>query len=262
MSEMHTPGEVAALILAGGTSSAEMQAAGAAQNRALTLLNHRTMLDYVVDAVRAGVGSRLRILVAGEVPTPADCTPVPGGASLVDTLLNGVAALRPTETRLLVVTADVPFLSGEAVADFLQRADDAAADFCYPIVDAERCQQHFPEMRRTTLRIAEGTFTGGNLALLKPAFLRERETVLRAAYARRKSIIGLANLLGPALLLRLAASRLMPRLLRIADLEAAVSRALGGDVRARAVVSSFPEVAADVDRPEDLEIARKWADTA
>jgi CTP:molybdopterin cytidylyltransferase MocA len=175
----------------------------------------------------------------------------------VDTLMNGVRALRPDETRLLVVTADIPFLTPDAVADFLRQAAAAPrAQFHYPIVEAGRCEARFPEMRRTTLRIAEGRFTGGNLALLDPGFLRAHEATLRAAYARRKSVVGLANLLGPALLVRLIGSRLLPGLLAIRHLEAAVSRALGG-ATARAVISPFPEVGADIDRPADVAAARR-----
>ena len=247
---------VAALILAGGKSSPEMRAAtGGLENRALVPLAGRSMLDYVVEAVRGGLGGGGRVLVAGDVPTPPGCDAVPGGASLVDTLLNGAAALAPEESRLLVATADIPFLTSEAVADFLRQAERLPAQLHYPIVPADRCAERFPRMRRTTLRIAEGRFTGGNLALLDPSFLRSHEGVLRAAYARRKSVVGLANLLGPALLLRLAASRPLPGLLTIAHLEAAVGRALGG-ARARAIVSPFAEVGADVDRPQDVEIAR------
>ncbi|MES2461822.1 MAG: hypothetical protein V4671_14655, partial [Armatimonadota bacterium] len=108
----------------------------------------------------------------------------------MDTLLNGVAALAPEETRLLVATADVPFLTPEAVTDLLQRADAMGgnADFGYPIVEAARCRERFPEMKRTTLRIKEGEFTGGNLVLLNPAFLREHQQVIRDAYARRKDV--------------------------------------------------------------------------
>ena len=178
--------------------------------------------------------------------------------TLVDTLLSGVRALEAREKHLLVVTADVPFLTGAAVADFLERARETGAGFAWPIVPADVCEATFPGTRRTTLRLREGTFTGGNLALLDPAFLREREAVLRAAYARRKSVVGLARLLGAPLLLRLAASRVVPGLLAIAHAEAAVARVLG--VKTRAVVSQFAELGADVDKPEDLDAARHWAE--
>ncbi len=167
---------VAALILAGARGSPEMQAAtGGLENRALVPLAGRSMLDYVVEAVRGGLKGSGRVLVAGDVPTPPGCDAVPGGASLVDTLLNGAAALAPEESRLLVATADIPFLTSEAVADFLRQAERLPAQFHYPIVPADRCAERFPRMRRTTLRIAEGRFTGGNLVLLDPSFLRSHE---------------------------------------------------------------------------------------
>ena len=257
-----TTNDVAALILAGGKATPEFaQAAGGVTNRALVPLAGRPMLDYVVDAVRAGLPQGMRILVATtpETPTPAGCVRVASGDSLVDTLLSGVRALEAHEKYLLVATADIPFLTPASVADFLLRARETGAGFAWPIVPAEVCEAAFPGTRRTTLRLREGTFTGGNLALLDPAFLRERETVLRAAYARRKSVIGLARLLGAPLLLRLAASRVAPNLLSIAHAEAAVGRVLG--VKTRAVVSQFAELGADVDKPEDLYAARRWAET-
>ena len=260
---------IAALVLAGGKSSPEMQAAsGGVPNRALVPLAGRPMLGYVVDAVRGGLDavtsetarSRILVATAAEDTVPDDCVHVPDGASLIDTLLSGVKALRPDETRLLVATADIPFLSAGAVADFVRQGEATGAAFVYPIVPAGLCAARFPAMRRTTLRVREGIFTGGNLALLDPAFLRQNETLLRAAYARRKSVSGLAKLLGAPILLRLLAARLAPGLLAVAHLEAAVSDALGG-VSARAVISSFPEVGVDVDRPADLAVAQAWAES-
>lgn len=244
---------VAALILAGGAKSG--------QNRALTELAGRPMLDYVVEAVRGAIGPQCRLLVAGDVPLPAGCVAVAGGASMVDTLLAGTGALAPSETQLLVVTADIPFLTVCSVVDFLEQSQSAGADFCWPIVRADVCAARFPGMKRTVLRLAEGTFTGGNLALLDPAFLRDRERTLQAAYARRKSVVGLARLLGPPLLLRLAASRFAPRLLSVVHAEQAVERVLGG-ARVRAIESPFPEIAADVDRPEDVALAQRWLSPA
>ena len=255
------PDKIAALILAGGRNKPEMQAAcGGVENRAMVILNGRPMLEYVIDAVRDGMAAHGggRLLVAGNVPLAPDAVAVKGGDSLADTLLNGVAALARDETRLLIAAADIPFLTGESVRDFLQKATALpnSPQFIWPIIDAAQCHKAFPGMRRTTLRVAEGTFTGGNLALLDPAFLRHNETLLRNAYARRKSVTGLAQLLGPGLLWRLAASRVFPALLPIGYAERAVGKALG-NVRVRALQTDFAVIAADVDRPEDIPIAEK-----
>jgi molybdopterin-guanine dinucleotide biosynthesis protein A len=253
-------GKIAALILAGGKNKPEMRAAcGGIENRSMVPLNGRPMLDYVVGAVRDALegGSAGRILVAGDVPLPAGCVAVAGGASMIDTLLAGVAALTPDESRLLVVTADIPFLTRSALEDFLGQAQRVGdADFIYPIVPAARCTERFPEMRRTTLRVAEGTFTGGNIVLVDPVFLRRNEAVLRSAYAQRKNVVALANLLGPRVLIRLLFSRFRPQLLPIGLLEVAVGQVLGGAL-ARAVITEYAEIGADVDRPADVAIAER-----
>ncbi len=254
---------VAVLILAGGKIGPDLASvAGDAPCRALIDLAGRPMLHYVLDAVRGGLeaaGVTGRILLAGDdVPPTPGCEPVAGGASLVDTLLNGVACLTSNETRLLLVTADIPFLTAASVADFLTRAerDAPGAQFVYPIIEADKCRAAFPDMKRTTLRIAEGEFTGGNVSLLDPSFLREKADVIRAAYANRKNVTGLAVLLGPSFLFRLVASRAFPAALPLPLLEKAVGRLLGGAV-ARAVVTPFPEIGSDVDRTDDVLIARR-----
>jgi hypothetical protein len=239
-----------------------VEVAGGAANRALIpLAPGRVMLDYVVEALREGfVRSQPgggRILLAGDgISLPSGCIGVSGGETLVDTLLSGVAALDPEETRLLVATADIPFLTPEAVRDLLERADKVSdADFGYPIVEAARCRERFPEMKRTTLRIKEGEFTGGNLVLLNPAFLREHQQVIRDAYARRKDVAKLATLLGPSLLLRLLLSRVIPGMLSVSHLEAAVGRVIGG-ATARAIITPYAEIGVDIDKPDDVRIAR------
>ncbi|MBC8136191.1 MAG: NTP transferase domain-containing protein [Fibrella sp.] len=255
---------IAALILAGGTLAPELVPfADGAANRALIRVgpDGETMLDLVVRAVKGGMrvhdGGTGRILVAGDVPTPQGCEAVDGGNSLVETLMNGTKALRADESSLLIVTADAPFLTEAAVADFLERAESVQpTPFAYPIIDAQKCLIAFPDMKRTTLRIAEGEFTGGNIALLDPVFLRDSERAIRDAYANRKNIPGLARMLGAGIIARLVFSRVMPSLLGIRHLEAAVGRLLHSSTP-RAIVTAFPEIGADVDRPEDILIARR-----
>lgn len=254
----------AALILAGGKLAPELvPVADGATSRALIRVgaSGETMLELVVAAVRSGMNGTGRVLVAGDVPLPAGCEPVAGGDSLVQTLMNGVAALLPAETRLLLATADAPFLTPEAVADFSTRAEAVMpTPFVYPLVAANVCAAAFPGMKRTTLRVAEGTFTGGNLALLDPAFLRRSESAIRDAYAQRKNVAGLARMLGAETIFRLLLSHLFPPLLSIAHVERALARLLRSDTP-RAVITPFAGVGADVDRAEDVAFARTFLQT-
>ena len=249
----------AALILAGGTVRADRLAEWGdllppgSRNPALIDLGGRTQLEHVADAVRIAVDGR--VLVAGDVPTPEGCLGVSGGNSMVDTLLSGVAALRPDENRLLVVTADIPFVAPEALTDVLENAPDA--DFVYTIVPADLCSKALPGMRRTTLTMAEGTFTGGNVVLVRPDFVRTNESTIREAHARRKDVARLARLLGPGVIVRLILSRLFPSCIAIPRLEAAVGRVLGG-ANVRAYVANHHGIGSDVDRPEDVRLARRF----
>lgn len=248
----------AALILAGGEVKEKYRPTwqgllpDGVWNRALLDLNGKTMLERVVAPVREAVAGR--VLVAGDVPTPEGCVAVPGGESMVDTILHGLAALAPEEDHLLLVTADIPFVTADALRDLIDHAPDC--DFVYPIVPAQLCFDAFPEMRRTTLRTAEGTFTGGNVVLVKPAFLRRNEVSIRHAYDQRKNLIKLAAMLGPGVVGRVLLSRAVPGALPIAAVERAVGRLLGGaDVRA--YISPHPGIGSDVDHPEDVPLARR-----
>ena len=246
---------VDAVVLAGGRNSAEMQAATGVENRALVRLGERTMLEYVIKAL-IGAPSLGRIFVVGDVPESEDYERLVPGQTMVDNLFAGLRASEAVEAGdrpVLAVTSDIPFLTPAAVQDFVARAV-AGADFCYPIIPIATCQARFPEMRRTTLKIREGTFTGGNLMLLQPRALQmHRETILRA-YAARKRPLQLGGMLGWGLLARIAlAQTVSPRFVSLAQLETGVSRVLG--CRAAAVVTEFAEIGTDVDKPDDVTAA-------
>ena len=93
--------------------------------------------------------------------------------------------------------------------------------------------------------------------VLNPEFLRTKAAVVRHAYALRKNVPGLAALLGPATILRLLVSRIAPALLTLPQLEAAVSRLLGG-ATARAIPTTHAGIGADVDHPEDVALVRSY----
>ncbi len=242
-----------AVVLAGGRNSEAMRAATGVDNRALARLGGRTMLAYVVEALQAarGIG---RVFVVGEVPPGEGYQVLAPGETLLDNLLAGLSAAGQ-ERHFLAVTSDIPFLTPEAVDDFTARAAATGADFCYPIIPLAVCREQYPQMRRTSLKVREGVFTGGNLLLLDPGVVREHQGEILGAYAARKRPLRLARMLGLALTLRtLLGQTVSPRFVSIPDLEAGVSRLLG--CRAAAVVTQYAEIGTDVDSPEDVAAAR------
>ena len=247
------------VVLAGGKNSAEMAAVTGVENRALTPLGARTMLDYVTSALHEAP-SVSGITVVGEVPAGSNYHVVRGGETLLDNLMAGVRAAQAAGggDRVLISTSDIPFLTPQAVDDFVDRAVRSGADLCCSYVPVDLCYARFPDMKRTAVRLREGSLTLGNLMLVNPHFLLANQEMIARAYAARKSPVQIARMLGPGLLARLLLSQLLaPSFLTIGALERGVSRLLGGGARAAGIRSEYPEIGTDVDKPDDVAIARR-----
>jgi 2-phospho-L-lactate guanylyltransferase (CobY/MobA/RfbA family) len=155
---------------------------------------------------------------------------------------------------VLIASADVPMLTGEAVEDFLTRARQLGVDLAYPIIRKSDCEARHPELRRTYLKTADGVFTGGNIMLARPDFVQRNWQAIQGAYDARKHVVQLARMIGLGTLLRVLLGQAVPALLGVSALERAASRMLGGKVAA--VVSAYPEIGEDVDKPSDLAAVR------
>lgn len=241
-------------ILAGGKAKPDMLALTGEENRAMVVVQGKRLLDRVVDALR-GAPRIGEIAVVGGVPPSASYRQIPDCGGFVE---NVFASLEPAldAPYLLIATADLPFLTPENVAEFvdsaLEIAQQTGATILYPIVPVANCYAAYPNVKRTSLKIREGAFTGGNLMLVNPAALKAQRQRIADAYAARKSPVRLALMLGLGTVFRLALSQLAsPKLLTLPFLESRVSRLLG--TTARAVICNNPAIATDLDRPSDFE---------
>lgn len=250
---------VPVVVLAGGKNGPEMQTATGVQNRALTPIGARTMLDYVTAALK-GASSIDQIYVVGDVPPGASYHQVTGGETLLDNLMAGLRAAEAggSGERVLVSTSDIPFLTPAGVDDFVQQGLASGADLCCPFVSLALCRTRFPEMKRTAIKLREGQFTLGNVMLVNPRFVLASQATIQQAYAARKSPLQMARLLGIGLLGRvILAQTVTPSLLTIAALEKSVSRLLGNGCRAAGIESRYPEIGTDIDKPDDVAVARR-----
>lgn len=225
------------VILAGGKSDPELAEKTGAEFRADVPFEGKTMLERVLFAVSA-VG---RTIVVGGNPVEGQIS-VPGGRTFIESIKNGLDSVS-TETFFLA-TVDLPCLTQEAVADFISRCDASAA-LNYPIIEVEDCEREFPGMKRTLLKLREGTFTGGNVAVMRTDLMRKALPVLERAYAYRKSPAKLASLVGYGILGRIVLAKVLPSTLTLARLERAVGGFLG--VRVKAIQTPFAEIGADID---------------
>lgn len=225
------------VILAGGRCAPDLAAHTGVAHRALLPFRGRPMVEIVAEAV-SSVG---RVVVVGETGG-VQAEVVPSGDTFVESLRNGLGAVR--DSNFLLTTADLPFLTRGAVEDFVARSSASIA-LNYPIILAEDCAARFPGMKRTTLRLREGVFTGGNLSLARTSAMRDLLPRLERAYELRKKPVALGRLVGLPTLMRLLVGLAVPKALTIAGLEKSVSRAIGSEVRA--VRTPYAEIGADID---------------
>ena len=234
---------LAAVVLAGNTGK-DAEIWGVPQKAHIKIGN--ISMARVVLAALTKSATVSHISYVGQVPDDAAKlvqTVVSAGVQMSDSLRCGLESVPSDTTRILLLTADLPWLNAQHISRFIEASPDA--DIVYPIIPRAVTEAAFPKQKRTYARVQEGEFTGGNLFLLKPRAVASLLSLSDQIYAGRKNPLALARLVGLRTVLGIATGRA-----RIATLEARASRLLG--VEARAQISQDAALGADVDKPEHL----------
>jgi GTP:adenosylcobinamide-phosphate guanylyltransferase len=243
------------IVLAGAKNDGPLSAASDAVYEAEIEISGRPMVWYVLRALRQ-IASIGKIVVVGPVERLSeplremDCQIVEGGKSMVESLENGLTAIGNAHA-VLVVTCDIPLITAQALEDFLARCNAREAELYYSVVSRDVNDKLYPGVQRTYVRLRDGVFTGGNIVLVKrPTMVGELKTILDQAVAFRKQPVKMCRLLGITFLVKLFAGRLT-----IAEIENRVRKMLNLD--GACIISPYPEIGIDVDKPSDLELAKR-----
>lgn len=243
-----------ALILGGALNSGPLRKISCARYEAAISIAGRPMIDYVISALTT-VPAVSRIIVVCDESVLSETIKkkttliVPPGKTLLDSLNKGLKALN-TREPVLVLTADIPLISKAAVEDFLLRCKQKEADVYYSFVPKEMNDQKYPGVKRTYVKLHEGVFTGGNIVLLSSWVIQNQADILNKAVSLRKKTIQLCLLLGWKYLFYLLMGRLT-----IEQIETQVAKIL--KMRAVGIISAYPEIGIDVDKPSDFYLVNK-----
>ena len=120
----------------------------------------------------------------------------------------------------------------------------------YPIIPKDACLSAYPDAQRTYGKLRDGVFTGGNMMLMAKEIIPGGQQKAREIFARRKSPLKLCNWLGWGFLLKLLCHRLT-----VADAETRTSALL--EMRCKAIITRHACIGMDIDKPSDLELARR-----
>lgn len=224
-----------AVILAGGD-----QQDFSPQGKAFVRIHGKTMVDYVRDAIQ-------------QSPHVEDVTVIDEPGSMIENVSKALHLTNDPRDYLLLATCDIPFLTSEAVDDFLRKCQ-SGADLYYPIVEKRLHERRFPGIQRTYVKLKEGTFTGGNLAVLRPSAMIPVLNRVERILELRKNPLALSAELGFRFVMLMLFSKLAGTL-TIPKLEQRIAELF--QMKAEAVISAFPEIANDIDKPDDLEWANK-----
>ncbi len=248
-----------AVILAGGENSSELKKIAPYDNEALIIIGNYPMIYYVYSALRDTPDIN-NIVVSGPIDALRSILPrderlffVDGGENAIESFSHAVKVLenKGISSKIIVAPTDVPFITSEAIRDFLTRCEDSEADFYYPITSKEVNDRKYPGVVRTYVRLKDGVFTGGNLFLLRSQRISECLDMGLKLIQRRKNPLAMAKLFGLGLVWKYIIGRLSIKMA-----EKRFSEVVG--IRGKGIISSYAEVGVDVDKPEDLRLAQEY----
>jgi CTP:molybdopterin cytidylyltransferase MocA len=246
---------VDAVVLAGSVNHIRLYPGNQPGYKALVELLGRPLIAYVLDALTASpLIARIMVVGPAEVREYASrwsrVTGVPAETSLID---NAWAGLRAAHTpRALFCNPDQPMLRTEMVDDFLIRAERCDAEIVSSWTRQEAMgPQHEEQGRHKVARFGDGWFAHGNLFLVRRELpeLAEARARMDAMYRARKSTLRFAWALGPELFFRFLKALVTGVFPPLAETLRLGGRHFG--VTIDGVISPYPEIALDVDEPED-----------
>jgi molybdopterin-guanine dinucleotide biosynthesis protein A len=242
-----------AIVLAGDSKKGFIQEG--VNNKSLLPIKGKLMVEYVIDALReSAMIDKISISGSSDILKEHLGDKVDYYMEDRNTLFDNIkAGLEPfaNDEAVLVVTSDIPMISGWMITDLVQRCTKQGGDFCYPIVEKSLNEERFPGVDRTYIRLKEGTYTGGNAVYLNPAIIDTCEEFAKKVIAFRKQPLKTGRMLGVKFLVGL-----MMGLLTIPEVEERVSNLL--NIKASAIIVPYPEIGNDVDKPSDLEMVMQY----
>lgn len=248
---------VDALIMAGADNGGRLAEVSDSPYEATIDINGRTMLGWVLRGVLTSAYID-KIIIVGPVEALAPIVRSEGAtdrATLVerrggmfDNLLAGLEKL-PQGRPALVMSSDIPFITGEALDGFVDACGKKPAQIHYSLVPKCVNEARFPGVKRTYINLADDVVTGGNVFMAEPKCITDNAALIHKLLDMRKKPLALVSVLGLGFILKFVTGRL-----RIADVENKARTWLG--IEGRGIIVDYPEIGVDVDKPSDYELAK------
>ena len=248
-----------AIVTAGGIPLPEEPLYPATQGhpKALVDIAGKPMIQWVLDALTQSTVIENVILVGLSEKSDVTCGKplyfIPNQGKMLENLRAGaVKALEINKKakHVLLVSSDIPAISGEMVDWAVNTAMQTDEDIYYNIIQREVMEKRFPSSKRSYTRLKDMVVCGGDMNVGRLGLLTSEDTDLwEKITSARKNPLMQAGLIGfdtlflllfRQLTLEKAAANIMKRL----------------KITGRAIVCPYAEIGMDIDKPHQLEILR------
>jgi GTP:adenosylcobinamide-phosphate guanylyltransferase len=157
--------------------------------------------------------------------------------------------LDPKTEYVLIVSSDIPALTGEMVDWLVDEVAKDPGDIHYGVIPRQVMEKRFPDSRRTWTHLKDMDVCGADINVTHVRMATEHLETWEELIGKRKSPLKQAATIGLGTLFWL-----IMRQLTLEDLVRRVSNQI--DIRGKAVIWPWAEAGMDVDKPHQLEIMR------
>lgn len=208
----------------------------------------------IIQAFRAteGIG-KIVVVGAREVINHPDCAGahirLPERESGPANIYAGLAAVSEggvDPERVLICTADLPFLTPDGIRSLLDRSGDK--DFYAGLISRAEWEDAYPMCDATFVHLLDGDYTLGCLYNVRVVAMKRALAHIESVFKNRKSKLGMARLLGLKFVWKY-----LTRSLTVEMIVARAQHVLGSSVEP--VRGVAPELSFDIDALEDYHYA-------
>jgi GTP:adenosylcobinamide-phosphate guanylyltransferase len=218
----------------------------------------KPMIQWVLDALSEARMVERVVIVGLTEKSEVSCKKamyfVPNQGKMVENLQAGahkVKEINPEAEYVLMVSSDVPGITGEMVDWVINTDMQTKMDVYYHLIQREVMEKRYPEAKRTWTHLKDMDVCGGDVNVGRISLIlgTENKKMWDKITDSRKSPLKQAALIGFGTALRLLTGQL--------NLETAETKVMGRlDITGKAIVCPYAEVGMDVDKLHQLEIMR------
>jgi len=225
-------------------------------SKAMLDIAGKPMLQWVLDALSASKKVDNVIIMGMNEKNGMSCAKpihyMPNEGRMLANIVSGVhkaLELNPATEHVLIVSSDIPGLTGEMVDWLVEEIEKDPADIHYGVIPREVMEKRYPDSHRTWTHLKGMDLCGADINASHVRMATEHLDTWEELIGNRKSPLKQAATIGLGILLLMVL-----RQLTLDDLVSRVSARIG--IRGKAIVWPWAEAGMDVDKPHQLKIMR------